>query len=185
MLWRTDRRAVWFLVASAVFRDGLAGVFTFGAILAVSVYGLSDSDVLLFGVGANVVAAVGALVAGRVDDRVGPVPVIAVSLVLMVADALVLFLVDGPAMFWVFGLVLCLFVGPAQSASRSCLSRMCPPGREGEMFGLYATTGRAVSWLAPAAFALFTGVSGSDRAGILGIALVLLAGVALLLRLAR
>jgi len=184
-LWRTDRRSVWFLVASAVFRDGLAGVFTFGAILAVSVYGLTDADVLIFGVGANVVAAIGALVAGRLDDRVGPVPVIAVSLVLMVADALILFIVDGPAMFWIFGLVLCLFVGPAQSASRSYLSRMCPPGREGEMFGLYATTGRAVSWLAPAAFALFTGIAGNDRAGILGIGLVLLIGVALLLRLAK
>lgn len=184
-LWRTDRKSVWFLVSSAVFRDGLAGVFTFGAILAVSVYGLSDADVLIFGVGANVVAAVGALLAGRLDDRIGPVPVIAVSLVLMVADALVLFIVDGPAMFWVFGLILCLFVGPAQSASRSYLSRICPPGQEGQMFGLYATTGRAVSWLAPAAFAVFTAIAGNDRAGILGIGLILLVGVALLLRLAK
>ena len=184
VLWRTDRRAVWFLVASAVFRDGLAGVFTFGAILAVSVYGLTDADVLLFGVGANVVAALGALAAGRLDDRRGPVPVIAVSLVLMVVIALVLFAVSGPLPFWILGLALCLFVGPAQSASRSCLSRMCPPGREGEMFGLYATTGRAVSWLAPAMFALFTGLTGSDRAGILGLGLVLLVGVVLLLTLA-
>lgn len=184
VLWHTDRKAVWFLVSSAVFRDGLAGVFTFGAILAVSVYGLDDADVLIFGVGANVVAALGALLAGRLDDKRGPIPVIAISLVFMVVDALVLFFVDGPMMFWIFGLVLCLFVGPAQSASRSCLSRMCPPGREGEMFGLYATTGRAVSWLAPAAFAVFTGVAGTDRAGILGIALVLLVGMALLLSLA-
>ncbi|WP_083827033.1 MFS transporter [Corynebacterium nuruki] len=184
-LWRTDRTSVWFLISSAVFRDGLAGVFTFGAILAVSVYGLSDGDVLIFGVAANIVAAVGAVIAGYLDDRGGPRRVIAVSLVLMVVDALVLFLVDGPAMFWAFGLVLCLFVGPAQSASRSYLSRLCPEGREGELFGLYATTGRAVSWLAPAAFALFTGVAGTDRAGILGIALVLLVGLALLLGPAR
>ncbi|MGO1890722.1 MAG: MFS transporter, partial [Corynebacterium variabile] len=86
---------------------------------------------------------------------------------------------------WIFGLALCLFVGPAQSASRSYLSRICPPGREGEMFGLYATTGRAVSWLAPAMFALFTGIAGTDRAGILGIGLVLLVGVALLLKTSR
>ena len=180
-LWRSDRGSAWFLIASAVFRDGLAGVFTFGAILAVSVYGLSDGDVLIFGVAANIVAAVGAVIAGYLDDRGGPRRVIAVSLVLMVVDALVLLIVDGPAMFWIFGLVLCLFVGPAQSASRSYLSRLCEDGREGELFGLYATTGRAVSWLAPAAFAVFTGVTGTDRAGILGIALVLLVGLALLL----
>lgn len=179
-LWRTDRSAVWFLIASAVFRDGLAGVFTFGAVLAVSVYGLSPADVLLFGVGANVVAAIGSLVSGYIDDRVGPKPVIVGSLLLLVADAFVLFFVDGPAMFWVFGLLLCLFVGPAQTASRSYLTRICPEGREGQMFGLYATTGRSVSWMAPAAFAVFTGLSGDDRFGILGIALVLLAGLLIL-----
>ena len=56
-LWRRDPRTVKFLVASAIFRDGLAGVFTFGAILAVTVYGLAAGDVLIFGVAANVVAA--------------------------------------------------------------------------------------------------------------------------------
>ena len=181
-LWHTDRSAVWFLIASAVFRDGLAGVFTFGAVLAVSVYGLSAGDVLLFGVAANVVSALGALGAGYLDDRWGPKPVIMVSLVLLVVDAGVLFFVDGPLMFWIFGLVLCLFVGPAQSASRSYLTRVSPPGREGQMFGLYATTGRSVSWMAPAAFAIFTATTGDDRYGILGIAVVLLAGLLLLLK---
>ena len=36
-LIRTDRQAALFLLASAIFRDGLAGVFHFGAILAASV----------------------------------------------------------------------------------------------------------------------------------------------------
>ena len=35
-LYRTDRNAVWFLIASALYRDGLAAVFTFGAVLAVN-----------------------------------------------------------------------------------------------------------------------------------------------------
>lgn len=179
-LWRRDPRTVKFLVASAIFRDGLAGVFTFGAILAVTVYGLAPGDVLLFGVAANVVAALGAVVAGFADDRVGPKAVIVVSLALMLATMTVLLFVDGTAMFWVFGLLMCLFVGPAQSASRSFLARLVPPGSDGEMFGLYATTGRAVSFLAPALFGLFTWAFGTDRAGIAGIGLVLLVGLLLL-----
>ncbi len=82
-------------------------------------------------------------------------------------------------MFWIFGLILCLWVGPAQSSSRSFLARLAPVGREGQMFGLYATTGRAASFLAPGLFALFSGLF-SDRAGIIGIALVLLAGAVVL-----
>jgi len=183
-LWRTDRRTVWFLVASALFRDGLAGVFTFGAVLAVTVYGISAADVLLFGVAANVAAALGALAAGRVDDAIGPKRVIVVSLAAMIATGIVLLVVSGPTMFWIFGLILCLFVGPAQSSSRTFLTRIVPPGREGQMFGLYATTGRAVSFLAPSLFGFFVYAFGSDRAGIVGLLVVLAAGLAALLPVA-
>ena len=88
---------------------------------------------------------------------------------------------QDPTMFWIFGLVLCLFVGPAQSSARTFLVRLTPHGREGQMFGLYATTGRAVSFLAPGLFTLFVGLTGDTRFGIIGIALVLLAGLVLML----
>ncbi|HZK32651.1 MAG TPA: MFS transporter [Corynebacterium sp.] len=181
-LWRSDRNSVYFLISSAVYRDGLAGVFTFGAILAVSVYGFAPGDVLLFGVAANVVSALGALAGGWLDDKLGPKPVILFSLGAMIAAALTLFFVSGPTMFWVFGLVLCLFVGPAQSASRTFLTRVSPADRDGQLFGLYATTGRAVSWMTPLMFGWFVGWFGGDRAGIIGIGVVLLVGALLLLR---
>lgn len=180
-LWNEDRHAVYFLLASAVLRDGLAGVFTFGAILAVSSYGLSAGDVLLFGVAANVVSALGALGMGYLDDLIGPKPVIVGSLIAMVAMCSTLYFLDGPVNFWIFGLILTLFVGPAQSSCRSFLSRMTPDGREGQMFGLYATTGRAVSWLAPIAFGTSVSLAGTDRAGIIGIALILATGAISLL----
>ncbi len=176
-LWDVDRRTVYFLIASAIFRDGLTGVFTFGAVLAVNVYGISAADVLLFGVAANVVAAIGALVAGGLDDRFGPRPVIVGSLVAMLAVGAVLVVVSGPLMFWIFGLLLCLFVGPSQSSARAFLTRIAPVGREGQMFGLYATTGRAVSFLSPMAFGFFAWWFGADRAGIVGLLLVLAAGL--------
>ena len=175
-LFRTDRHVVWFLLASAIYRDGLAAVFSFGAVLAVSVYGLSASGVVIFGVAANVVAAVGAFVGGLIEDRIGPKTIILVSLGGLVVSATVLLFASGSTMFWIFGLALCLWVGPAQASSRSFLARLARPGQEGQLFGLYATTGRAVSFLAPGLFALFAGVFASDRMGIVGIAVVLLAG---------
>ncbi|KXP09255.1 hypothetical protein AXK57_14695 [Tsukamurella pulmonis] len=179
-LWREDRNVVWFLVSSAVFRDGLAATFTFGAVLAHSVYGMSESTVLLFGVAANVVAALGAVVAGRFDDRIGPKPVIVACLAGMLIAGTVLLLVSGETMFWIFGLMLTVFVGPAQASARSMLARMALPGREGQMFGLYQTTGRAASFLGPTLFGLFVWVFGTDRAGIGGIIVVLALGLLLL-----
>ena len=178
-LFRRDRNAVKFLIASALYRDGLAAIFSFGAILAVSVYGLDQSSVLIFGIAANIVAALGALVMGAVEDRIGPKKVIMISLVGLITTAIILLFARGTTMFWIFGLLLTLWVGPAQASSRSFMARVSPAGREGEMFGLYATTGRAASFLAPGLFALFSGLF-SDRIGIVGIALVLLGGALLL-----
>jgi UMF1 family MFS transporter len=168
---------VYFLGASALFRDGLAAIFTFGAVLAVTVYGIGEGDVLIFGIAANVVAGLGALAGGRLDDRVGPKPVIMVALVGMLASGTVLLFVSGPTAFWILGLVLTLFVGPAQSSSRTFLARLAPAGHEGQMFGLYATTGRAVSFLAPTLVGLFTFLFASERAGMVGILLVLALGL--------
>ncbi|MDU0367068.1 MFS transporter [Microbacterium sp. KSW4-17] len=181
-LWRDSRQVLLFLVASAVFRDGLTGVFTFGAIIAAQVFGFSSTEVLYFAVAANVVAGISTFVAGRFDDLFGPKRVILASLVCLIAlGTTMLFIGTSQTGFWIVGLGLCAFVGPVQSASRSFLARVAPEGREGEIFGLYATTGRAVSFLAPGLFALFVGITGDTRLGILGIVLILGAGLLLML----
>jgi len=175
--WNRDHNIVYYLVASAIFRDGLTGVFTFGAVLGVAVYGVSPADVLLFGVCACVVAAVGAVVGGLVDDRVGSKPVIVFSLSSMIVAALVLMTLNGATAFWICGLILCLFIGPTQSSARTQMLRMATQGKEGVAFGLYTTTGRAATFLAPWLFATFIAVFGTDRAGMGGLVTVLALGL--------
>ena len=182
-LFRESRPTFWFLLASAVFRDGLAGVFTFGGVIAAVTFGFSPQEVLIFGIVANLTAGLSTIIAGRFDDRFGPKAVIAFSLVgLIVAGLAVFFAHDGGSTaFWIGGLLLTLFVGPAQAASRSFLARVTPAGREGEIFGLYATTGRAASFLSPLLWTTFIAVGGAQYWGILGIVIVLAVGLALLL----
>lgn len=181
--WIRDRNFVYFLIVSAVFRDGLAGVFAFGAVLGVSVYGLTQGNVLIFGVAASTVAAIGAVVGGRLDDRVGPKPVIIGSLAAMITAGMTLLALSGALAFWICGLLLCLFVGPTQSAARTLLLRMTGEGKEGVAFGLYTTTGRAAAFLAPWLFFTFVDFFGADRAGMAGICLVLAAGLVGMLRI--
>jgi UMF1 family MFS transporter len=174
--WRRDRNVVYYLLASAVFRDGLSGVFTFGAVLGVTVYGISQADVLLFGVAASSVAAVGAVIGGVLDDHVGSKTIILSSLASMIVAATTLMALSGATAFWVCGLLLCLFIGPTQSSARTLLLRMTARGKEGVAFGLYTTTGRAVIFLAPLMFSTFVDAFGTDRAGMGGLLVVLAAG---------
>ena len=188
-LWASSRHTVYFLLASALFRDGLAGVFAFGAVLAAGTFGMSAGDVIVFGAAANIVAGLATMAFGMLDDRIGPKRVILISLgSLVVLGVLIFALHDGGATtFWVLGLLMTVFVGPAQAASRSFLARLIPEGMNGEIFGLYATTGRVVSFLSPVAFGAFialgaavTGEENTQYWGILGIVLILAAGFAVM-----
>lgn len=188
-IWRTSPNTVVFLLAAALFRDGLNGVFQFGGPIARQTFGFSAAQVLVFGIAANLVAGVSTMLVGLLDDRLGPRRVIIGSLVALIACAVVVFaLHDGPAtVFWIAGMGMCAFVGPAQSAGRSFLTRVCPHEQQGEVFGLYATTGKVVSFLAPALFGLFitvgarlTGGGNNQYWGILGIIVVLVAGLAVM-----
>ncbi len=182
-LYKESRHTFWFLVASAIYRDGLAGVFAFGAVLATGSFGFTSNEVLIFGVVANLVAGVSTILAGRFDDRFGPRAVVLAALIgLVVAGLAVFFLHDGgKVIFWVFGLALTIFVGPAQAASRSLLARVTPIGKETEIFGLWATTGRAASFLSPLAWSIFISIAGAQYWGILGIVLIIAIGLVFML----
>ncbi|GAA4920411.1 MFS transporter [Nesterenkonia rhizosphaerae] len=200
-LWKDDRNTFWFLVASAVYRDGLSAVFTYGAILGVTIYGFTAGDILLFGIAGNVVAALGAIAGGFFDDRFGPRRVIITCVSALMALGAIMYFFDvereilgmtitPTGAFWVFGLSLCLFVGPAQAASRAFVGRLAPPERAAELFGLYATAGRSVGFLTSGISAvLLTVTLGADaqvedaeKALIIGIVVVLAVGLALILK---
>jgi MFS transporter, UMF1 family len=182
-LFRTHRPTFWFLLASAVYRDGLAGVFAFGGILAAVAFHFTTNEVLIFAIAANIVAGVSTILAGRADDRFGARSVIVAALAGLVVMAVLVFALHdtGKAIFWIGGLLLSACVGPAQAASRSLLARVTPEGMQGEIFGLYATTGRVASFLSPAMWTLFIAWFGSTIFGVLGIAIVLAVGLVLLL----
>ena len=177
-----------FLIASAIYRDGLAGVFSFGAVLGTVAFGFTKTEVIFFGIAANLVAGFGAALGGALDKALGTRNTIVVSLagLIIAGTGVFVFAEVGQITYWIGGLALCLFVGPAQASSRTFVARFTPNGREGEVFGLYQTTGRAASFLSPTFWAISTGIAAtvgiSHTAifGIIGLIVVLAVGLWLL-----
>lgn len=182
-LWRNERTLLHFFAASAVYRDGLSAVFALAGVLAASAYGFDTEMTIYFGLAANLVAGVSTWLSGRADDRFGPRAVIIASLSTMIFLGIFIIASGAQITFWICGMGIAALVGPVQSASRSALAHMSTPEHAGENFGLYATTGRAISFLAPGLYWAFVGATGNPRTGIIGILLVLLVGLIIFLPL--
>ena len=184
-----------YLIASMLYRDALAALYAFGGTYAVLVLDWPVTQVGVFGVIGAVTAAVASWIGGLLDARHGPRPVIAACIAilalasLMVAatsrEAVLLVPVapGSPApdlLLYAVGAVIGGAGGVLQAASRTLMARHAEPGRPAEAFGLYALSGKATAFLAPALVAVVTEATGSARAGALPVAALFAAGLVLL-----
>ena len=177
---RHHKNLAQFLVASAIYRDGLNTLFAMGGIYAAGVYNMDLVEILFFGIGLNITAGLGAFLFAGLDDRLGSKPTATISLIgLIVTGTLVLF-TDDKHMFMGLALVLGLFMGPVQAASRTLAGRLAPHGMVTQTYGLYAFTGKSVAFIGPLAFGAATHYYGTQEAGMFTIIVFWIIGLGLL-----
>ncbi len=170
----------WYLLAHMLYIDGLNTLFVFGPIFAATVFGLTEREVLLFGLFIYIAAGAGSLVFAWVDDWIGGRRVIALSLIALAALCGALLLTTSQELFWPLGAALGVFIGPVQAASRSLMARLAPEQLETQMFGLYALAGRVTAPLGPALVGWCTTLFDNTRAGMAVIVALFAVGLVLL-----
>jgi UMF1 family MFS transporter len=169
-----------FLLARMLYNDGLTTMFAFGGIYAAGTFGMGPEEILLYGIGLNVTAGLGAAAFAVLDDRLGPKKVIVWSLWGLMIPGTLMLVVTSKSLFWAFGLILGLFVGPAQASSRTWLARMAPEEVRNQMFGLFALSGKITAFIGPLLVGWLTLASGSQRVGLGAVILLFAAGLLLL-----
>jgi len=192
-----------FLIARMFYADALAGLGTFGGIYAASIFGWGTMELGVFGIVLTVSGVFGALVGGWLDDRLGPLMLIRITLVILIlvsvglvsvtsshvgfvipvdnSAGIGLFSTPGEKVYLGLGLVLGAIIGPIQAASRTLLVKLSPPERQTAYFGLFALSGKATTWAAPLLVAIVTSLTGSQQIGIGTLFLFGLAGLAMLM----
>ena len=168
------------LLARLVYNDGLITVFAFGGIYAAGTFGFTFEEVLFFGIIVNIAAGIGAWCFGYLDDRLGGKLTIQITLVGFVIAAIVAVVPQEKIWFWIAGILVGLFAGPNQSASRSLMGRFVPQNKETEFYGFYAFSGKATAFLGPLLMGVITQAFGSQRFGMATVGLFFIVGGLLL-----
>lgn len=178
---REYRQLFWMLVARMFYNDALVAIFSFGGIYATVVFGFSFQDLMIFGIALNVCSGVGSLVFSFIEDRIGSRTTIVISLVGLVAATVAALFISSKDAFWGCAIVIGLFLGPNQSASRAYLSRLTPKEKSNEFFGFFAFSGKATAFLGPLLYGQMVGIFDSQRAGMAVIPILLVIGMVIFL----
>lgn len=145
-----EKHILTYLISHMIYTDGLNTLFAFGGIYAAGTYGLTFEEVLLLGISMNLTAGIGAVALAWMDDFIGSKPTVLLSLCCLTLFGLPLLFVHDKYVFWGVALIVTLFVGPVQSASRSLMVHLIAAKEMStEMFGLYALSGRITAFMGP------------------------------------
>lgn len=170
-----------FLVSSMLYRDALVALYAFGGVYAALVLDWSVPQVAAFGILSAVSAALASWLGGHADSRFGPKPVIIAAILVLAAVCTVIAAMSRQAVFGIplapgsafpdiafygLGATIGAAGGILQAASRTLMVRHTDPKRPTVAFGLYALSGKATAFLAPALIGAVTFLTESARIGI-------------------
>jgi len=146
-----------FLIGRFLYTDAINTIFLFNAIFAKLELGFTDGQTDRLALLGIVCAGLGAVIAGRLVDRVGPKRVLNFALYSQIAGlaAAVSAALSGvQGIGWLVAVGGGVGIGAAWASDRVLMTRLTPDHLLGEFFGLYATVGRFATVLGPVVWAL-------------------------------
>lgn len=137
------------LLARFLYVDALAVVILYMSIYIARLEAFSDFQTKLM-LGLAIIAAIpGAMVAGRIVERVGPKRVLVTVIAAFGLAILIEALSGSPAFMWIAAPVLGVSLGAVWTSDRVFMLRLTPPSARGEFFGLYNLIGKVSSAVGP------------------------------------
>ena len=152
-----------FLLCSLFYQAGIQAVITLTAVYANQAMNFSIQQTLLLVLVVNLTAAVGAFLFGHVQDRIGHVRTIALTLAGWIVTILLAWAAREPTLFWVAANVAGLCLGASQSASRALVGVLAPPSRAAEFFGLWGLAVKLASVAGPLTYGASTWLTGGNH----------------------
>lgn len=155
-----------FLGVFFVFMVGVNATIAFSGIYAVQTFGFSAKELFLLGVGLQIPAALGALLFGFLQDRIGARRSLQLALLVWIGVTVGSALATDKRAFWIAAMGAGLAIGSVQAASRALVGLFSPVDKSGEFFGLWGLAGKAAYGIGGILFGSVSAIFGSQRAAV-------------------
>ena len=145
---------MWFLITLGIYQSGVSTVIVLAAIYAREVMGFDTQALIMLIMVVNVTAAFGALICGHLQDKMGSVPSLAMTLFIWIGAVILAINATQSSDMWIAGNVIGLAMGASQSIGRALVSKFSPADRAGEFLGLWGLVNRLSAILGPLSYGL-------------------------------
>ncbi len=170
-----------FLVCILFYQAGITAVVSLAAIYAEQAMKFTTEQTITLILVVNITAAVGAFGFGYLQDAVGHVRAVAITLVGWIVMVVLAGLSESAASFWLAANLAGLCMGSAQAAGRAVVGYLAPPKRLAEFFGLWGLAVKAASIFGPLTYGAVTLLfPGNHRLGIFVTGIYFVIGLVLL-----
>ena len=170
-----------FLLARMIYSDALIVLIAGGGVYASGVFGFTPGELLKLAIFANLVAFVGVLLGGYLNDKISSKIIILTCIVVLTLCVFYSSIIaQTKAQFFINVMVISLFIGSIQSASRVMMTGLLKDDDQGSGFGLFSFSGRITAFAGPLLVGTMTFFY-SQRIGLLSISIFFILGFILML----
>jgi UMF1 family MFS transporter len=152
-----------FLICTVFYQAGTQAVITLAAIYAEQAMHFTTQQTIMLVFVVNITATIGAFLFGQLQDRIGHIQTIALTLIGWIIMILLAWAAQGPAMFWLAANLAGICMGSSQSAGRALVGLLSPASRRAEFYGLWGMSVKLASILGPLTYGLVSWISQGDH----------------------
>jgi UMF1 family MFS transporter len=170
-----------FLLCLLFYQAGITAVVALAAIYAEQAMKFTMQQTIVLILVVNITAAIGAFGFGYLQDALGHVRAVALTLVGWIVMVLIAGFSQTHFSFWIAANLAGLCMGSSQAAGRAVVGYLAPPARLAEFFGLWGLAVKAASIFGPLTYGAVTWIfAGNHRLGIFATGVYFVIGLVLL-----
>ena len=170
-----------FLLARMIYSDALIVLIAGGGVYASGVFGYTPGELLKLAIYGNIIAFVGVLFGGYLNDRFSSKIIILVCIAVLTVTVFYGSLIaQTKTQFFYNVMVISFFIGSIQSASRVMMTKLLETTDLGKGFGLFSFSGRVTAFAGPLLVGTITYFY-SQRIGFLSVAVFFILGFLLMM----